>query len=174
MRSVRLLRRAWHAAAGALLPAFMLVLSALPVGAATPTFTSGTEGPFTWTPANCGSYRILETYTVKWRTIHYADGSSRIHSSLVGSLSRTDQPGTIIGRERATSVAYIRNSISRITGSTFRIFINGYGMALHDVGQVMFRLDGFVLLRANGKHPIWTGSLDPSETLCRASRLAEA
>jgi hypothetical protein len=145
----------------------LLASTAGPVAAGAPSVTSSTDAPITITLADCGSYRIRETYVIRWRIIAYDNGTSRAQSSVDGRLFRTDQPEITIGRDRLHGVQYFgKDSVSRVTGNVFHIVLRGHGTVVHDVGQFLFTTDGgFVLVKQTGKHPVLTGGFDWS-SLC--------
>ena len=167
MRPASRFHRLRHSTLAVALLGLLLASTASPVAAGAPTVTSSTDAPVTWTLADCGSYRIHETYVIRWRITTYDNGTSRVQSNVDGRLFRTDQPGITLGRDRVHGVQYFgKNSVSRITGNAFHYVLPGHGSVVHDVGQFLFSTDGgFVLLKQTGKHPVLTGAFDWS-SLC--------
>jgi anti-sigma factor RsiW len=142
-----------------------LVIGAAPAAAAAPTMDEFTEGPGDEVVVDCGSYQIHEVATFSARTIAYSDGTVRVHATLDGWLYRSDDPDTVIGRERAVTVRLIEGSVVQVTGNRWHIVVYGSGMTVHDVGRLVFNFETGEVVTESGKHPVFFGEFDFS-TLC--------
>jgi hypothetical protein len=133
--------------------------------AAAPTITQFTEGPGDDVVVDCGRYQIHEVGTFTARAIEYSNGTVRVHATIDGWLYRSDDPGTVIGRERAVTVRLIEGSVAQVTGNRWHIVITGSGMTVHDVGRLVFNFETGEIVTESGKHPVFFGEFDFG-TLC--------
>lgn len=145
--------------------ALSAVLVAAPVAAAGPTFDSFTDGPFDDLVVDCGSYQIHEVSTFSARIINYEDGTSRQLAVIDGWLYRSDDPGTVIGTERATTVRAIDGTIATVTGTPWHILIYGAGMTAHDAGRLVLDFVTREVFTETGTHPVLDGTFD-FQSLC--------
>ena len=145
--------------------ALLALLLAAPAAAAAPTFEQFTDPPTDDLVVDCGSYEIREVSTFSARLIHYPDGTTRMHASIDGWLYRTDDPDTVIGRERAGTVRLIEGTVAKVTGNRWHIVVYGDGMSVHDVGQLVFDFTTGEVVTEHGKHPVFDGEFD-FESLC--------
>ena len=142
-----------------------LALSIAPVAAAGPTFDAFTDPPSDDVVVDCGAYQIHEVSTFSARLLNYPDGTTRMHATIDGWLYRSDDPATVIGRERATTVRLIDGTVARVTGNRWHIVVYGDGMAVHDVGRLVFDFTTREVFAESGSHPVFDGEFDFA-TLC--------
>jgi hypothetical protein len=147
----------------ALLLTFVMGVSQ--AAAAGPTITEFSEGPGDEVVVDCGSYQIHEVATFSARAIAYSDGTVRVHATIDGWLYRSDDPGAVIGRERAVTVRLIEGSVAQVTGNRWHIVVYGSGMTVHDVGRLVFNFEKGEIVTESGKHPVFFGEFDFG-TLC--------
>jgi hypothetical protein len=84
---------------------------------------------------------------------------------IEGWLYRSDDPRTVLGRERARSVRTIEGSVAKVTGNRWHISIAGDGMSAHDAGQLVFAFDTREVFSQTGRHAVFDGDFD-FMTLC--------
>ena len=142
-----------------------LALAVAPVAATAPTFESVSDGPFDDVLADCGDYEVREVSTFSATIISFSDGTTRVLAFVDGWLYRTDDPGTILGRERARSVRTIDGTVAMVTGNRWHIGITGDGMSAHDAGRLVFDFDTREVFALSGTHQVFDGEFDFA-TLC--------
>ena len=144
---------------------FALTLAVVPVSAAAPSITTFSDPPTDDVVVDCGAYQIREVSTFSARIIEYPDGTSRMHALIEGWLYRSDDPDTVIGTERARTVRLIDGTVAQVTGNRWHIVVYGAGIAVHDVGRLVFDFETREVFAESGNHPVFDGEFD-FESLC--------
>jgi hypothetical protein len=147
------------------LAALGLALAVAPVAAAAPTFDAFVDPPTDEVVVDCGAHEIHEVSTFSAKVINYADGTTRVLAAIDGWLYRSDDPATVIGREHAQTVRLIDGSVAKVTGNRWHIVLYGEGMAVHDVGRLVFDFETREVFAESGSHPVFDGAFDFT-TLC--------
>jgi hypothetical protein len=140
--------------------AMALALAAAPVAASSPTFDQFSDPPSDDIVVDCGAYQIHEVSTFSARLINYANGTTRMHAVIDGWLYRSDDPGTVIGREHAQTVRLIDGTVAKVTGNRWHVVLYGGGMAVHDVGRLVFDFTTREVYAESGNHPVFDGDFD--------------
>jgi hypothetical protein len=140
--------------------AMALALAAAPAAAESPTFDQFSDPPSDDVVVDCGAYQIHEVSTFSARLINYPNGTTRMHAVIDGWLYRSDDPGTVMGREHAQTVRLIDGTVAKVTGNRWHVVLYGDGMAVHDVGQLVFDFTTREVYAESGSHPVFDGNFD--------------
>lgn len=154
-----------HSRSSIALAVLGLALIVAPVAATAPTFESVSDGPVDDALVDCGTYEIREVSTFTATIISFSDGTSRVLASVDGWLYRTDDPATVLGRERARSVRTITGTVAMVTGNRWHIVVAGDGMSAHDAGRLVLDFDTREVFALSGTHQVFDGAFDFA-TLC--------
>ena len=144
-----------------------LALAATPVAAVAPTIETFSDPPGDEVVVDCGAYQIREVATFSARVISYTDGTVRMIATIDGWLYRSDDPGTVIGREHARTVRLIEGTVAKVTGNRWHVVLYGDGMTVHDVGRLVFDFTTREVFAESGSHPVFDGTFDFA-SLCEA------
>lgn len=146
--------------AAMLAAAILVVATAAPALAGSPTIDEFSDPPTDDVVADCGSYQVREVTTFSARSITYADGTVRVQARIDGVLYRSDAPDVVIGTEVARTVRAIDGTVAQVTGNRWHIVIYGAGMTAHDVGRIYWDFTTGEVFAESGSHPIFDGEFD--------------
>jgi hypothetical protein len=120
--------------------------------------------------ANCGTFKILDNYTIKSTIILFFDGTGNL-TNFIEQNDGTDQFSNSVNGKTLRAMPFHNTVLAdrliheaTTVGITFRVVVPGTGAVLLDVGKITATRSGGITFEA-GKHQFLDGDLG---ALCAA------
>ena len=152
-----------------LLAATVILAPAQPAAALAPTTTTGTiaSPPGGELIARCSGYDVRATYLVTYRATTFYDDTGtpvRIQTHYYGTgsfFNSTDPTKALIGKSPTIDTQWLQRGTSASVGLYLKNTVPGQGLALIDVGRLVWDLDsGELLFEAGPPHARTGASVD--------------